>query len=116
MSDAMITIVSGEVVDTTSDGRPLAPRRLGDAAKAVRITERSVEEVKANLSRFVSQVSEMLDAARSEIEGYVLETVEVAAEITGEGKVGFMGTGVNLGGSTSLKIVFRKKQVPPGVA
>ena len=111
MADDMITIISGEVeLDaSTPDGRPLAPRQRRDAAAAaVRVTERSVEEVKANLSRFVSQVSDMLDAARSEIGGYVLETVEVAAEITGEGKVGFLGSGVNVGGSTSLKIVFRR--------
>lgn len=110
MSDDTITIISGDVDVVTSgpDRRPYAPRRREDHAAAVRVTERSVEEVKANLSRFVAQVSDMLDAARSEIGGYVLETVEVAAEITGEGKVGFMGTGVNVGGTTSLKIVFRR--------
>lgn len=110
MSDDAITIISAvvEVLAPGPEGRPLAPRQRPRAATTVLVTERSVDEVQANLTRFVSQVSDMLDTARSEISGYVLETVEVAAEITGEGKVGFMGTGVNLGGSTGLKIVFRR--------
>jgi|SRR6185295_8418397 len=94
--------------------RPLQPRGLADAALAV--SERSVEEVQANMTRFIRGLQKIL------AEGAVLggelriEQVEVNAQLTAEGKIGIAGTGVNLKGDTGLKIVFKRAPGQPPVA
>jgi len=33
----------------------------------------------------------------------------VSAQVTGEGKIGFAGTGVNMTGNTGLKLIFKRR-------
>ena len=111
MSDDTILIITSDPVMTElPDGRPLAPRARGTGP---RIHERRVDEVKASMTRFLGQMSDILTGASALGGGYAIDTVEVNAELTGEGKVGFLGTGTSVGGSAGFKIVF-KRVTPDG--
>ena len=106
MSDDTILIITNDpVVTELPDGRPLAPRLRGTGP---RIHERRVDEVKASMTRFLGQMSDILAGASALGSGYAVDTVEVNAELTGEGKVGFLGSGASVGGSAGFKIVFRR--------
>lgn len=106
MSSDSILIITGDEF-TQAGGRPLGAR--GARSASMNVSERSVKEVQENMSGFLKNLGQIL-SLDEEVEGdYDIDRVEVNAQITGEGKLGFLGTGVNVGASTGLKIVLQRK-------
>ena len=92
---------------TASAGaRPLHARGVQDVI--VRATERAVDDVRVNMARFVKSVQEILAEAASTAWQFEIDTVEISAQVSGEGKVGFAGTGINVRGDTGIKFVFKR--------
>ena len=87
-------------------GRPLQARGFSEAVLSV--TERGVEEVRENMTRFIRGVQKILAEGAAIGGEFRIEEVEVSAQLTAEGKIGFAGTGVNLQGETGLKLIFKR--------
>lgn len=106
MSSDSIFIISGEEV-APAGGRHLGAR--GDRSVSTHINEQSVSTVKENMNGFLKNLGQILSLEEDVKGDYVIDKVEVNAQITGEGKIGLLGTGVNVGASTGLKIVLQRK-------
>ena len=107
MTSDTILIITGDEFTPAGD-RPLGAR--GGRSPSVHISERNVKEVRENMSGFLKNLGQIL-SLNQEVEGdYDIDRVEVNAQITGEGRLGFLGTGVNVGASTGLKIVLQRKR------
>lgn len=105
-ADTILIIDSITASAAAPGARPLQARGLVGAALTV--SERSVEEVQANMTRFIRGLQKIL-AEGAELGGELrIEQVEVNAQLTAEGKIGIASTGVNLKGDTGLKIIFKR--------
>jgi hypothetical protein len=67
-----------------------------------------VSELRDNLAEFMASLQELLPAADKTAAGLGLKSVTVAVGINGKGKVGFLGTGVEVGGSATLTLTFER--------
>ncbi len=105
MAEDTLLIISGEQTSLSGE-RPLSAR--GKVSGGY-LSERGVTEVQANMSAFLRNLGKVLSLEDEGQGRFNVERVEVSAEITGDGRVGILGTGVNLGGSAGLKIVLRRK-------
>ena len=98
-----------EVTETpAAPDRPFQPR--GGREMSVRMVEQGVEVLKQSMATFVDAVNAMVQHG-AEIAGeFEMETVEVNAVIGANGKIGFAGTGLQLEGTSSLKIVLKRRR------
>jgi hypothetical protein len=87
--------------------RPLQAR--GVSERAVQIVETSVDTLAASMSEFLAGVNDMLASAAEKAGGFSVDSVEVQCQISGGGKIGFAGTGLDLSGGSSLKLVLKRK-------
>jgi hypothetical protein len=67
-----------------------------------------VDELRKNLEDFMASLGEILPTADKTAAGIGLKSVSVAVGINGKGQVGFLGTGVELGGSATLTLTFER--------
>lgn len=88
------------------DERPLQARKL---------TRPAVQKVELPFTGLQESMRDFLDAAHGLLAqefdrrgGFAVDSVEIAAQISADGKVGFLGTSVGLGGQASLKFVFKR--------
>lgn len=90
------------------------PAKAGAAVRAIAV---DAEQLSDNFLNFVQSVRSML-ARVSDVAGeFSVEKVEVHAQISGEGQVGFLGSGVKASGEASIKLVLeRRKKDPDPVA
>jgi hypothetical protein len=65
-----------------------------------------VDELRKNLEDFMASLQDVLPIADKPTAGMGLKTVSVAVGINGKGQVGFLGTGVEVGGSATLTLTF----------
>jgi hypothetical protein len=68
--------------------------------------ELPVSELRKNLEEFMKSFEEILPVADKPAAGLGLKTISVALGINGKGQVGFLGTGVEVGGSATLTLTF----------
>ena len=67
-----------------------------------------VNELRKNFEDFMASLRDILPAADKPAAGMGLKTVSVALGINGKGQVGFLGTGVEVGGSATLTLTFER--------
>jgi len=80
------------------------PVRTGPSvAKAL-----EVEVLRENMARFLLVLQDMLPTEMAEVGDFRLEEVEVNAEVTGEGSLMLLGTGVRAAGMGGIKFVLRR--------
>jgi hypothetical protein len=109
--DTILIIDRVDEMTVPADGRPIHPRDLRKMRETVmHATEHAVEEMRENMTRFIHGVQQMLADGAAISGEFQIEEVEVSALVTGEGKIGFAGTGMNLQGETGLKIIFKRKR------
>jgi hypothetical protein len=77
---------------------------------AVRIVETGADVLQASMAAFIETVGEMIAQAAAHDGPYQLDTVEVQCQISGNGKIGFIGAGLDLHGNSSMKMVFKRRQ------
>ena len=70
--------------------------------------ELPVGELRRNLEDFMAAFKDVLPAVEKPAAGLGLKTVSVALGINGKGQVGFLGTGVEVGGSATLTLTFER--------
>lgn len=70
--------------------------------------ELPVGELRRNLADFMRSLDEIMPKEDHAPAGLGLKTVRVAVGINGKGQVGFLGTGVEVGGSAMLTLTFER--------
>lgn len=68
-----------------------------------------VNKVQNQMIDFISKVQSVLSNCQIEQQGFKMDTVEVNAQISAEGQIGFMGTHVGMTGTGGMKFVFTRK-------
>ena len=90
-------------------GRPLQPRGISDLLRKVAGHSVAVDRVKRNITQFLSSVQDMLAEGADAAGDFRVDTVEIDAQISAEGQVGFMGSGVGMSGSAGIKFVLKRR-------
>jgi hypothetical protein len=85
-------------------------RSGGIGEKIIKATEVAVDQVEENMARFLSGVGGIIDRGARLTGEYEVETVEVNAQISADGQIGFMGSGIGMTGSAGIKFVFKRKK------
>ena len=70
--------------------------------------ELPIDELRKNLEEFMTSFKDILPAVEKPAAGLGLKTISVALGINGKGQVGFLGTGVEAGGSATLTLTFER--------
>jgi hypothetical protein len=102
-------IIVFDVVDIQPGGVARPTRARGESGAATRAVEASTGVIEQSLTGFIATVKSMLDKVDDSGGNFHVDTVEVAAEVSTEGKVGFMGVGLAASASSSMKILFARK-------
>lgn len=98
-----------------ADGREVLVFGKGDSAGDFSLLDERrqvalpVDELRRNLDDFMLSLRDILPAADTMAAGMRMKSVSVAVGINGKGQVGFLGTGVEVGGSATLTLTFERK-------
>lgn len=97
-----------------ADAKPRArEQRRGALAPKVyeQVTEVSLDALKSSLDAATDSLSEIFSSAFERTFGdFELNEVEMALEVSADGRVGIMGTGAGVKGSGSIKLKFTRKK------
>lgn len=86
------------VTSTQSDLR-------GDEAT---ITEFKVQKLSDNLQTFLSNLDKVMNKMNTKVGGFEVDEMEVYAEISAEGQISLLGTGVQTGAMGGFKLILRR--------
>lgn len=95
----------------SNSSNPWQPRAA--AIKAVQSVRVSVEKLEDNMSEFLALVGGIFKQAAQEAEnrsGMHLDEVELSVEITGDGDVKLMGTGVGVEAKGAITLKFKRAE------
>jgi hypothetical protein len=90
-------------------GRPLQPRGGLDVLKRIAGRSVPIEQVQNNITGFLSNVQDMLAKSVETSGDFSVQVVEINAQISGEGQVGFMGSGIGVSGSAGITFVLKRR-------
>ena len=82
-----------------------------DALKEVFHIKKStvtVDQFQTHLIDFLNNIQTVLSNCNTEFKGFKMDTVQVSAEISAEGQIGFMGTHVGVGGKGGITFGFKR--------
>ena len=80
----------------------------------VKQTEVDVERLSSNMNRFLEQIGNMLQQTPEHVGQFHFEEFEISAEVTAQGTLAILGTGLQAGATGGLKFVFRRSTSPGG--
>ena len=103
--EEQILIVTG-IGETRKEHR--AERGFSDSLVKGAVNSVSVAILKENMASFFGQLREILDNGADRIGVFDVEEVEVSAQITGDGKVCMMGSGVQVGVQGGIKFLLKR--------
>nr|WP_067293698.1 hypothetical protein [Marinobacterium profundum] len=111
MSEKKLVIFDITDVQTIDGIRPTRARgdRVSASAQAVEAVEASSSAIEKSLTGFIDTVKSMLEKVDDVSGNYKINKVEIAAQVSSEGKVGFMGVGLSANASSSMKIEFTRR-------
>ncbi|MFC1981255.1 hypothetical protein ACFLVN_03345 [Chloroflexota bacterium] len=98
----------GSISDVRPSGPLLRSGRIGE--KVIKATAVAVDQVEKNMTRFLSGVGDIINRGAEVTGEYEVETVEVNAQISADGQIGFMGSGIGMTGSAGITFVFKRKK------
>jgi hypothetical protein len=114
ISNSTKTIPIFESVEITKIGgtspstRPRQTRGIAD--HVAKLAEVSVDVLSQNMANFIGGLSEVLSSGDQAAGSFDIDAVEVQCQISSSGKIGLAGTGVDIQGGSTLKIVFKKRK------
>jgi len=68
----------------------------------------SVDLFQSHLIDFLNNIQTVLSHCNTEFKGFKMDTVQISAEISSEGQIGFMGTHVGVGGKGGITFGFKR--------
>jgi len=89
----MLWVVTSESVTTRGGGR---------------LKQQSVEELAVNINLFLEQMGNVLEKTPEKVGKFHFEEFEVHAEVTAQGSIAVVGTGLQVGATGGLRFVFRR--------
>jgi len=93
-----------EVLVITSD--PAAVGTRGGGPQPLRI-----EELAVNVNVFIQQMGKVLESAPEKLGKFGFDEFEIHAEITADGTLALLGSGLHAGASGGLRFVFRRGSI-----
>lgn len=87
-----------------------AERGLGRGLRQGFVKGLSKDQLKSSMTDFLGQLDDMLETESNSIGGFEIAEITVSAQISADGKVCLLGSGVDLGVQGGLKFVLRRKQ------
>ncbi|MEM9542100.1 MAG: hypothetical protein AAGA60_21725 [Cyanobacteria bacterium P01_E01_bin.42] len=99
------------IVTADSSGDPAGGKGLSlkDASdRAIQSVQVSASTLKENMAEFIDLVGDIFASAETKT-GMKLDEVEVAVEITGNGEVKLMGTGMGVEGKGAITLKFKRE-------
>ncbi len=99
---------------TTSDAtKTRSDKKTSMVPVSQTVTEISFDAFAANIDSTTTTLSQLFQTAFAKTFGdYELNEVEIDLQISADGKVGFMGTGIGVKGSSNFKLKLKKKTQP----
>ncbi len=76
--------------------------------KKVKQTEVDVDKLSSNMNRFLEQIGNMLKQTPEHVGQFHFEEFEISAEVTAQGTLAILGTGLQAGATGGLRFVFRR--------
>jgi hypothetical protein len=100
-----------EITETEAATPSTRPRHVrGLKEEAAKLAELSVDVLSQNMANFIEGLNEVLSSADQAAGSFDMDSVEVQCQISGSGKIGLAGTGVDIQGGSTLKILFKKRK------
>jgi hypothetical protein len=97
--DTILVISSmGDVAEERRPERGIGGKLVSNVVHSV-----SVSVLKQNMESFFHQIKEILDAGTDRIGAFQISQIEVCAQISGEGQVALMGSGVKVEAQGGIK-------------
>lgn len=88
---------------------PIAPlTRGGQDAKEISKQPLKVEELTTNVNIFIQQLGKVLESTPDTLGKFHFDEFEIHADISADGTLAILGSGVHAGASGGLKFVFRR--------
>jgi hypothetical protein len=100
-----ILVVTGMGKKATTDRKE---RGFGENLADKTLSAVSVSVLKKNTERFFGQLREILDAGGDKIGAFEVAEVEISAQITGDGQVCLLGSGVKVEMQGGIRFVLRR--------
>lgn len=72
------------------------------------LQQMKVQELAVNVHAFIQQVGKILESAPDTLGAFHFDEFEIHAEISADGTVALLGSGVHAGASGGLRFVFRR--------
>lgn len=82
------------------------PQWRGGGEKPGR-TEVDVDKLSSNMKLFLEQIGNMLEQTPERVGQFRFEEFEISAEVTAQGTLAILGTGLQAGATGGLRFVFR---------
>ena len=73
-----------------------------------RLKQQNIDELSVNVNLFLEQMGDVLEKSPEEIGKFHFEEFEVHAEVTAQGTIAVLGTGLQAGATGGLRFVFRR--------
>ena len=108
ISKGQFVIFGAEVIESDS---PVEQASAKDTLKNLfHIKENvvSVEQFQSHLIEFLNNIQTVLSNCNLVYKGFSMDTVQVSAEISADGQIGFMGTHVGIGGKGGITFEFKR--------
>ncbi len=118
MADETIWIITAENTPATNEGvRGGSTRNPWNSpqkaiAKTAQLSRVSVHKLEAELSKFLQIMGGLFNRAQEQANqqtGLKLDEIELSVEITGEGEIKLLGTGITTGTTGGIKLKFKKE-------
>lgn len=108
-TEMIVVTEIGPSPDHTSHGR--IERGIGDRMAKATLNNVNVAVLKENMAGFFLQLREILDVGREKIGLFSIDEVKISAQISGDGQVCLMGSGVKVGVQGGITFVL-KREIP----
>lgn len=109
MAEDAVWIVTGlgQDVPVTPTGRIERGAASAVASSVLRAVE--VGALKENMERFLGQLREILGAGVERVGAFELSEVELTAQISADGKVGLVGSGIGVEAQGGIRLTLRRR-------
>lgn len=79
--------------------------------KRIKRKEQNIDRdvLQKELNKFLDTLDNILRESKKVIGDFEIDRLEVFAEVEGNGRVGFLGTGIQVGAGGGIKIVLKRK-------
>lgn len=106
--DFLLVAVSAE--EENNQYEAVRGRSRSAGKRTSKLIQVPVQQLAENTQEFFASIDRILGSVRTQISGYELEEVEIAATISATGKLTLLGNGAEVEGTSSIKFVLKKKK------